>query len=85
MCNYFSIGVESRIGLGFDKKRTESVCCNKCCYAWEGLKKICRCFAKTKKIKDVVEYVAKLDREGNEHIIFATDPKIKSERYISKN
>jgi hypothetical protein len=28
MCNYYSIGVESRIGLGFDKQRTGSKLCN---------------------------------------------------------
>lgn len=32
MCNYFSIGIESRIGMGFDKKRTGSACCNKTKY-----------------------------------------------------
>lgn len=37
--NYFSIGVESRVGLGFDKKRTSSVTRNKLVYAREGIKK----------------------------------------------
>jgi diacylglycerol kinase (ATP) len=58
LCNYFSFGVDSRIGLGFDKHRTQSVCGNKCVYCWEGFKKM---FIKTDKIKDIVEkfYVAK--------------------------
>jgi diacylglycerol kinase (ATP) len=49
MCNYFSIGVESRIGLGFDKRRTGNVCCNKFFYFTEGLKKMfgCCCLTKT--------------------------------------
>lgn len=56
MCNYFSIGVESRIGLGFEKLRTNSAFCNKTCYVWEGFKKMC-CVTNTPKIRDVVDYV----------------------------
>lgn len=52
MCNYFSFGVESRIGYGFDKFRTSSVCGNKCVYCWEGFKKM---FLKTTKINDLVQ------------------------------
>jgi diacylglycerol kinase (ATP) len=52
MCNYFSFGVDSRIGFGFDKNRTTSVLGNKCVYCWEGFKKM---FIRTAKIKDVVE------------------------------
>lgn len=40
MCNYFSFGVDSRIGYGFDKHRTKYVCGNKCVYCWEGFKKM---------------------------------------------
>ena len=43
MSNYFSIGEESRAGLGFDKKRTTKICCNKFVYFCEGLKKLCCC------------------------------------------
>ena len=39
--NYASFGIDSRIGLGFDFKRTSSRCCNKLMYGWEGMKKIC--------------------------------------------
>lgn len=60
MSNYMSMGIESRAGLGFDKRRTNTVCCNKCCYFIEGLKKMC-CSFKTKKIRDVVEYLAMRD------------------------
>ena len=38
-CNYFSVGVDGRIGLGFDRNRTKSACCNKTVYACEGFKK----------------------------------------------
>jgi diacylglycerol kinase (ATP) len=52
MSNYFSIGVESRIGLGFDRHRTQSVVGNKCVYCWEGFKKM---FLKTPKINSILE------------------------------
>lgn len=41
LVNYCSIGIDARIGLGFDKKRTKSRFCNKVVYAWEGVKKLC--------------------------------------------
>lgn len=41
LSNYFSLGVDARIGYGFDKKRTQSACCNKCVYFCEGIKKMC--------------------------------------------
>lgn len=41
MSNYFSLGVDARIGLGFDKARTRSQVRNKMVYAWEGFKKLC--------------------------------------------
>lgn len=40
MCNYFSFGVDARIGYGFDKKRTSSAFCNKIVYCCEGFKKM---------------------------------------------
>ncbi len=73
MCNYFSIGIESRIGLGFDKHRTSSAVCNKMWYTWEGLKKMC-CCSSTKKIRDVVKSVTAVEN-GKEELIFTTDPK----------
>ena len=62
MSNYFSIGIESRVGLGFDKKRTESACCNKLVYFCEGLKHLC--CTRTLKIKDVIDYVSTIDENG---------------------
>ena len=41
--NYMSIGMDARIGLGFEKKRTKSTFYNKVRYAWEGFKKSCLC------------------------------------------
>ena len=38
-CNYLSIGIDARIGVGFDKNRTKSRLCNMFMYACEGFKK----------------------------------------------
>jgi diacylglycerol kinase (ATP) len=76
MCNYFSIGVESRIGIGFDKVRTGNQHCNKLCYGWEGLKKLFCCCTKTTKIKEVIDYVAVFDETTREQkVLFTTDSK----------
>jgi diacylglycerol kinase (ATP) len=63
MCNYFSLGVESRVGLGFEKKRTSNAICNKCVYFCEGIKKFmcCRGRKRTLKVKECVDYVATID------------------------
>ena len=83
MCNYFSIGLESRIGIGFDKNRTSNATCNKICYGWEGLKKMMYCcccciVSPTKKVKEVVQYVSTIE-EGKEVVLFATDKSVESE------
>lgn len=40
MANYFSMGVDARVGMGFDKNRGTSRIKNKCVYCWEGFKKL---------------------------------------------
>ncbi len=72
MCNYFSLGIESRIGLGFEKKRTNHAVTNKCVYAWEGLKKMCCCL-KTAKVKQVLSHVTKTEEDGTERVMFLSD------------
>src|SRR4051812_43368535 len=72
MCNYFSIGVESRIGLGFEKSRSNHYIKNKCIYGWEGIKKMC-CCSSTAKIKSVIDYVSKNGNDGTEDIMFKSD------------
>lgn len=52
MANYFSFGVESRIGYGFDKKRSSSAFCNKVVYCCEGFKKM---FLKTPQTNSILE------------------------------
>eukprot|EP01017_Pseudomicrothorax_dubius_P040357 TRINITY_DN6303_c0_g1_i3.p1 TRINITY_DN6303_c0_g1~~TRINITY_DN6303_c0_g1_i3.p1 ORF type:complete len:363 (+),score=61.82 TRINITY_DN6303_c0_g1_i3:89-1177(+) len=54
MSNYLSIGIDARIGFGFDKKRTRSTICNKCVYGWEGFKKL---FTRTVPINEAVHSV----------------------------
>ena len=39
-CNYFSTGLESRIGLGFERNRTKSQTLNKLTYGIEGIKAV---------------------------------------------
>ncbi|CAD8169782.1 unnamed protein product [Paramecium octaurelia] len=58
MINYFSIGVDARIGYGFDKNRTAYQCCNKVVYCWEGFKKM---FLKTPKMNQSIETLEYLD------------------------
>jgi diacylglycerol kinase (ATP) len=71
MSNYFSIGVESRIGLGFEKNRSNHHVKNKIIYGWEGLKKMCCCCVSTSKIRSVVDYVSKVEGDnGQEKIMF---------------
>lgn len=59
MCNYFSIGIESRIGLGFDRNRKRSAFMNKLVYGWEGLKKS---FMRTPRVMDVMESLSAGDQ-----------------------
>lgn len=59
MCNYFSIGVESRIGVSFDRYRTSSQFWNKIRYAAEGLKK--SFFKHTLKVNEIVSQMSSVD------------------------
>ena len=60
MSNYFSIGLDARIGLGFDKRRTSTKCCNKVVYCWEGFKKMC-CCVNTSKIPELISSITELN------------------------
>ena len=68
-CNYFSTGVESRIGFGFEKRRTKSHALNKFFYGTESLKKLF--FKKHVRIND---YVKKLTYENDGKMV-VIDPK----------
>ena len=68
MCNYFSIGIESRIGLGFDKNRTTSTFLNKMRYGIEGVKKM---FTSTPRIGDLIESCTIGDKDHR--VLFSTN------------
>jgi diacylglycerol kinase (ATP) len=67
MTNYFSFGLDARIGLGFDKHRTAVKCCNRLRYGWEGLKKMC-CCVRTAKVNEMVRRVT-----GGGRVIFDSE------------
>jgi len=60
MVNYFSLGMDAKIGTGFEMKRTGSRRCNLCCYFCVGLKNFfcnsCLCCA-DRRVIDMIEYV----------------------------
>eukprot|EP01066_Platyproteum_vivax_P011174 Platyproteum_vivax@DN5069_c0_g1_i1.p1 len=58
MLNYFSFGLESRIGMGFDRNRGKSRFANKVVYMNETLKKL---FKRTLRIPDLIEKVEMVD------------------------
>jgi diacylglycerol kinase (ATP) len=66
MCNYFSLGIESRIGLGFDKKRTTSTSLNKAMYVWEGFKKL---ITRTPRVTEIID---SLVETNHGRVIFST-------------
>ncbi|KRX09840.1 ATP-NAD kinase-like domain [Pseudocohnilembus persalinus] len=70
MSNYCSVGVDARIGYGFDKNRKKSQIGNKCVYAWEGLKK---CFIRTPKMSDIIK---NLEFQNNSMIGLQQDGKV---------
>eukprot|EP01053_Blabericola_migrator_P005992 Blabericola_migrator_1__5991@NODE_301_length_10180_cov_125_201226_g247_i0_p2_GENE_NODE_301_length_10180_cov_125_201226_g247_i0NODE_301_length_10180_cov_125_201226_g247_i0_p2_ORF_typecomplete_len666_score97_38DAGK_acc/PF00609_19/1_7e26DAGK_cat/PF00781_24/1_5e14NAD_kinase/PF01513_21/0_18_NODE_301_length_10180_cov_125_201226_g247_i0807410071 len=69
MANYFSLGVESRIGVGFDRNRKSNAAFNKMAYAVEGVKKAL--FHRRRSINDLVEglYVI-TDASKSKRVIF---------------
>eukprot|EP00914_Ancora_sagittata_P020918 GHVO01041143.1.p1 GENE.GHVO01041143.1~~GHVO01041143.1.p1 ORF type:complete len:255 (+),score=43.67 GHVO01041143.1:592-1356(+) len=70
MSNYFSVGVESRIGLGFDKRRTKNQIGNKMVFANEGFKKIV--FKNTAGVNMLLQEFYGTDEDGNEVLVFST-------------
>ncbi|EAN32758.2 Diacylglycerol kinase accessory domain protein [Theileria parva strain Muguga] len=72
MGNYFSIGTESRIGRGFDRRRTRYSCFNKFRYILEAFKKT---FMGLVYVNNQVE---RMVYGENEEILFVTDPKEKN-------
>lgn len=65
MANYFSVGIESRIGMGFDRHRVKSQLGNKMVYALEGMKKIC--CAKVDDVSDFVHSLVEMEETAPIH------------------
>eukprot|EP00923_Selenidium_pygospionis_P021141 GHVN01036415.1.p1 GENE.GHVN01036415.1~~GHVN01036415.1.p1 ORF type:complete len:232 (-),score=12.88 GHVN01036415.1:112-807(-) len=63
MSNYFSMGVESRIGIGFDKRRTTSKFGNKWAYFTEGLKK--SFLSSTPKVEDLINSMIRMSDQAS--------------------
>lgn len=80
MSNYFSMGVESRIGRGFDRHRTKSQTLNKVRYGLEGFKKT---FVKrTKNINQTVADLVEKPGTPEEHAVFTTNKDQAKEKQI---
>ncbi|KAH8738563.1 diacylglycerol kinase [Cryptosporidium ryanae] len=73
MSNYFSVGIESRIGIGFDRNRTKNAFLNKIRYALEGVKNTFRHTTPVYEIIDkctvcVNNNYSNMENENNENI-----------------
>ncbi|KAK2197020.1 bifunctional Diacylglycerol kinase/Diacylglycerol kinase [Babesia duncani] len=66
MCNYFSIGVDGRIGRNFDRRRSTRSFINKCVYVWEGMKKS---FISKVHVNKQIQSITK-----NGQTVFTTEP-----------
>jgi hypothetical protein len=66
-CNYFSFGIDGKIGYAFDKRRTKSRFCNLVVYGAMGLIKAA---TPTKTIYELIEKmeVEREEDEGNDFI-----------------
>ncbi|KRX04589.1 ATP-NAD kinase-like domain [Pseudocohnilembus persalinus] len=70
MCNYMSFGVDARIGLSFDRKRTTTRCVNQLVYAWEGIKQMCIKTPSASHTIHSLEEIVQQDIEGQEKQIW---------------
>eukprot|EP01054_Gregarina_sp_Poly1_P002133 Gregarina_sp_Poly_1__2132@NODE_1565_length_3834_cov_183_282453_g1032_i0_p2_GENE_NODE_1565_length_3834_cov_183_282453_g1032_i0NODE_1565_length_3834_cov_183_282453_g1032_i0_p2_ORF_typecomplete_len380_score52_94DAGK_acc/PF00609_19/1e22_NODE_1565_length_3834_cov_183_282453_g1032_i09022041 len=70
MANYCSVGVESRIGVGFDRNRKDNAILNKAAYALEGVKKIL--FHRRRLIDNIVEglFVKPTETSESAQVVF---------------
>ncbi|OEH79979.1 diacylglycerol kinase accessory domain domain-containing protein [Cyclospora cayetanensis] len=80
MSNYFSMGVESRIGRGFDRHRTKSRTLNKMRYGIEGLKKTLMTF--TKSINQIIVGLKVNPGTPEEKVLFTTDKAVAEQQQI---
>ncbi|CAD7926595.1 unnamed protein product [Amoebophrya sp. A120] len=71
MCNYFSFGPESRVGMGMERRRKASWAGNQLMYGFSGLSTMC--CKKSPKLKDVVTNAVETLPDGTPKVIFQTD------------
>ncbi|SBT78229.1 diacylglycerol kinase, putative [Plasmodium ovale] len=69
MSNYFSIGIDSRIGRGFERHRQKSAFCNKLIYIIEGFKKVS--FKKNIPVNLIIDKM--VNGKNNDDVIFTTN------------
>jgi len=62
VCNYMGIGLDARVGIGFDKSRQKNRLLNKVVYGWEGAKKLL--FKKKGVISHIVDAMKTLGGSG---------------------
>ena len=69
MCHSFSFGIDARVGINFERKRTGSRCCNQVRYTIEGIKRIlCWCWSRTLKWREVLSTFTKRHIYDDEEI-----------------
>ena len=59
--NYFSMGIDARIGYGAKKHKSKYRCCNFLRYLWESCKK--KCFRKTMKLNEIIDSFMIMNKE----------------------
>jgi len=62
MINYFGLGEDGKIGMGFERRRTASRCCNKTWYVIYGAYLFISCY-RGNTIAENIEYMRTLDKK----------------------
>lgn len=69
MCHSFSFGVDARVGINFERRRTQSRCWNQVRYTLEGIKRIlCWCKNRTLKCREVLSTFTRRHIDDQEEI-----------------